>query len=98
TALGRTRMERELKLDPQANAYGVNMPQMIVLVYGKDNPLPLAQFAIGDLAPDGLSRYVFRVGGGSVVTIANYQVENLDNLIAAVAQQPPASGAAPAKR
>lgn len=83
-ALGRTRMERQLKLDVQSGAYGLTSPQMIVLVYGKGNPQPLAQYAVGDVAPDGLSRYVLRVGSASVVTIANYQITNLLDLIQAV--------------
>jgi hypothetical protein len=80
-ALGRTRMERQLKIDVQTGAYGLTSPQMIIIVYGKDNPLPLAQFAVGDVAPDGLSRYVLPLGGSYVVTIANYQIDNLLGLI-----------------
>jgi hypothetical protein len=83
-ALGRTRMERQLKLDVQSGAYGLTSPQMIILVYGKGNAPPLAQYAVGDVAPDGLSRYVLRVGSASVVTIANYQITNLLDLIKAV--------------
>ena len=37
---------------------------------------------------DGLSRYVLPVGGNYVVTIANYQIDNLLNLIQAVGQKP----------
>lgn len=87
-ALGRTRMERQLKLDVQSGAYGLTSPQMIIIVYAKGNPLPMAQFAVGDVAPDGLSRYVLPVGGNHVVTIANYQIENLLNLIQAVREKP----------
>lgn len=83
-ALGRTRMERQLKLDVQTNAYGLTSPQMIIIVYAKDNPLSMAQFAVGDVAPDGLSRYVLPVGGNFVVTIADYQITNLLGLIRAV--------------
>lgn len=83
-ALGRTRMERQLKLDLQGGAYGLTAPQMIIIVYAKGNPLPLAQFAVGDVAPDGLSRYVLPVGGNYVVTIADYQITNLLDLIQAV--------------
>ena len=82
-ALGRTRMERFFKLDVQ-NAYGITSPEMVILVYGKGNSQPLAQYAVGDLAPDGLSRYVLRVGSASVVTIADYQITNLLDLIRAV--------------
>ena len=82
-ALGRTRMERSLKLDPK-NPYGVTSPQMVILVYRKGDAQPLAQYAVGDIAPDGLSRYLLQVGSTSVVTIANYQITNLLDLIQAV--------------
>lgn len=87
-ALGRTRMERQLKLDVQLGAYGLTSPQMIIIVYARGNPLPMGQFAVGDIAPDGLSRYVLPVGGNYVVTIPNYQIDNLLNLIQAVADKP----------
>ena len=83
-ALGRTRMERQFKLDVQATSYGLSSPQMIILVYGKTNPMPLAQFAVGDVAPDQYSRYVLPVGGAHVVTIADYQITNLLDLVQAV--------------
>jgi Domain of unknown function (DUF4340) len=97
-ALGRTRMERQLKLDVQGGAYGLLAPQMIIIVYAKASPLPLAQYAVGDVAPDGQSRYVLPVGGNYVVTIANYQIENLLALIDKVnapAPQPPGPAARP---
>ena len=92
-ALGRTRMERQLKLDVQSGAYGLTSPQMIILVYRKNDPQPLAQYAVGDVAPDGLSRYVLPVGGAFVVTIADYQITNLLDLIQAVG-----GSTAPARR
>ena len=85
--LGRARMERQFKLDVQSGDYGLTSPQMIILVYGKGNPQPLAQYAVGDVAPDGLSRYVLPVGSSYVVTIANYQIDNLLNLIRAVGEE-----------
>ena len=66
---------------------------MVILVYRKDDAQPVAQYAVGDVAPDGLSRYVLRVGSASVVTIANYQITNLLDLIQAVG-----SSDAPARR
>jgi ATP-dependent DNA ligase len=72
----------------QAGAYGLSVPQMVILVYTKDNPLPLAQFAVGEVAPDGQSRYVLKVGSGFAVTIANYQIENLQALIQSVSRPP----------
>ena len=90
--LSRARMERFFKLDVQ-NAYGVTSPQMVILVYRRGDSQPLAQYAIGDVAPDGLSRYVLQVGSASVVTVANYQITNLLDLIQAVG-----SGNTPAPR
>ncbi len=87
-ALDRARMERELKLDLHAGEYGVTTPRIILLVYAKGATQPLAQYAIGDVAPDGLSRYVLRVGSASVVTIATYQIDNLMNLIQSVSVSP----------
>lgn len=91
-ALGRARMERFLELDLNAQSYGLTAPQMVILVYGKNQPLPLAQFAVGDVAPDRMSRYVLKVGGNTVVTIADYQIENLIGLLEKL-QLPPSSPA-----
>ena len=90
--LGRARMERFFKLDLQ-NPYGVTSPVMVILVYRKGDAQPLAQYAVGDVAPDGLSRYVLQVGSASVVTIADYQITNLLELIQSVGgSSVPASG------
>ena len=87
-ALGRARMERQFKLDVQSGTYGLTAPQMIIVVYQKTNPLPLAQFAVGDVAPDGQSRYVLPVGSAYVVTIADYQIGNLLSLIDNMTDKP----------
>ena len=58
---------------------------MLILVYRPDDLQPLAQYAIGDLAPDMLSRYVLIVGSAAVATIPNYQIDNLLAVIEAVA-------------
>jgi hypothetical protein len=80
-AFGRTRIERRVRLDSGADRFGVTAPALVVLVYRAGEPRPAAQFAIGDLAPDTFSRYVLRAGSGEVVTIPNYQVENLLALV-----------------
>jgi hypothetical protein len=84
---GRTRMERDLAIDPGADPYGVTRPEMLILVYRAGDPKPLGQYAVGDIAPDTYSRYVLPLGSSSVVTIANYQIDNLRGLIDAVAGQ-----------
>jgi hypothetical protein len=83
-AFGRTRLERQFALQTHANDYGVTTPEMLILVYWSNAMQPLAQYAIGDLAPDALSRYVLVVGSSTVVTIPNYQIDNLLALIDAV--------------
>ena len=45
------------------------------------------QYTIGDLAPDTFSRYVQAAGHDEIVTIPNYQITNLLDLIAAVTGQ-----------
>lgn len=91
-ALGRARIERWLG-DEDQQQYGVTRPETLLLVYGEFSSEPLAQYAIGDVAPDTFSRYFLIVDTSQVVTVANYQVENLMNLIQTVSGQP---GATPA--
>ena len=86
-AFGRTRIERDFVLGRDAEAYGIASPDMIVLVYGSGSEQPLAQYTIGDVAPDTFSRYVQAAGRDEVVTIPNYQITNLLDLIAAVTGQ-----------
>jgi hypothetical protein len=80
-AFGRTRIERRFPYDPKSRRYGVTAPGTVVLLYRTNEPRPFAQYAIGDVAPDTFSRYVLRLGGAEVVTIPNYQIENLLALI-----------------
>jgi hypothetical protein len=87
-ALGRTRIERRLPYDRSSGQYGLAVPQTVLLLYGKGEPRPLVQYEIGDVAPDTFSRYVHRTGSAEVVTIPNYQVENLLALIADQSSRP----------
>ena len=52
-----------------------------MLVYGARQSQPLAQYAVGHVAPDAVSRYVLVVGQPVVATIPNYQVDNLLALV-----------------
>jgi Domain of unknown function (DUF4340) len=83
-ALGRARVEREFPRPAEAKDYGVTTPQILILLYRPKEPQPLAQYAVGDVAPDTVSRYVERVGSARVVTIPAYQVDNLLSLLAVV--------------
>ena len=80
-ALGRARIERRLPVSAGAAQYGLAAPRMVIVVYRVNEPQPFAQYAVGDVAPDSFSRYVMKAGGTEVVTIANYQIENLVKLI-----------------
>lgn len=86
-AFGRTRIERDFVLARDAEAYGIASPDVIILVYGAESDEPLAQYTIGDVAPDTFSRYVQAAGHDEVVTIPNYQITNLLDLIAEVTGQ-----------
>ena len=99
-AFGRARIERTFPIgsaigvipadhvrmpNAQGRDYGVIVPSILVLVYAPGSLQPWVQYAIGEVAPDGYSRYVLPVGSRMVATIANFQVSNLLSLIAAVA-------------
>jgi hypothetical protein len=82
----RARMERKLATGQGLEEYGLANPHMLILVYRPHEIAPLLQVAVGDVAPDTYSRYVMVVGTSSVVTIANYQIDNLLGLIKAAAE------------
>ncbi len=90
----RARMERDFPLQDGGKELGVATPKMVILAYRPKDLQPLAQYAVGDIAPDKYSRYILPVGKPQAVTIANYQIDNLTALIDAVAR--PAAASAPA--
>ena len=87
TGFGRTRMEREFPLKVEADEFQVTRPDIFIIVYRPQAVQPLARYAVGIVAPDGVSRYVLPVGSTRVVTIANYQIDNLLNLIRAMGEK-----------
>jgi Domain of unknown function (DUF4340) len=88
-AFGRARIERRVGLDRDPAAYGLSTPKVVILVYPPNAMQPLAQYAVGDVAPDTVSRYVNVVGATvGVVTIPGYQIDNLLSLIDSVAGAP----------
>jgi hypothetical protein len=88
--LDRARMERQFPLNVQADEFGVTRPDMFIMVYRRNELQPLARFAVGTVAPDKMSRYVLPSGSNWVVTVADFQIDNLLSLIGSV------SGTAPA--
>lgn len=95
-AFGRTRIERDFALAKDGADYGVATPDVVVLVYRPDQSQPLAQYAVGHVAPDTVSRYVMVVGRPTVVTIPNYQIDNLLALVRSVGGA--SEGAGPGRR
>ena len=87
--LGRARMERQFPLNLQADEFGVTRPEMFIMVYRPKELQPLSRYAVGIVAPDKMSRYVLPVGSPWVVTIADFQIDNLLSLIQSVAGKPP---------
>lgn len=87
TGFDRTRMERQFPLNIEADEFQVTRPEIFIMVYRPKEVQPLARYAVGIVAPDGVSRYVLPVGSTHVVTIATYQIDNLLNLIQAVAEK-----------
>ena len=74
----RTGVERRLAVpDPtKLAAYGLDRPSLIVVIRGADDR-PVLTLEVGQMAPDGLSRYVRLPRDGSVMTIANFQIDGL---------------------
>ncbi|MEX2224056.1 MAG: hypothetical protein WEG40_19895 [Candidatus Rokuibacteriota bacterium] len=80
-AFGRARIERQFPLEREAGVYGVATPEVVVLAYRRGQSQPLAQYAVGHVAPDTVSQYVMVVGSPVVVTIPKYQIDNLLDLV-----------------
>ncbi len=83
TTLGRARWERALPL-AGSEEFGVARPDYFVAIYLPNVVEPAARYAIGTTTPDKYGRYVLRVGADHVVTVAEYQISNLQILIDAV--------------
>jgi len=74
----RASIERRLAAADSAQlaSYGLDRPAVILLIRGLEGR-PVLSLEVGQLAPDGLSRYARLPRDGSVLMIANYQVEGL---------------------
>ena len=81
TVLGRARIERQFEFDANVSDYGVLNPKLLVNIYPLDKMTPIARYAVGNIAPDTFSRYVLLVGSFTIVTIPNYHIDNLLELI-----------------
>lgn len=70
--------------DPaQLTKYGLALPTLIVLFYARDSSTPLTRLEFG--APsDSLDRYARLAPDGAVVTVAEFEVKRLTDLLKAV--------------
>lgn len=84
TGLSRAKFEREFPFDPKSQDYGVLNPKTLLLIYRTGELQPLAQYAFGDMAPDGVSRYVLKIGATKVDTLPDFHEQNLIGLVQAV--------------
>ena len=94
----RARKERDFPLNVGNDEFGVTRPEIFILAYGLKDVQPFVRYAVGTVAPDNVSRYVLPVGSAEVVTIADFHIDNLLNLIAAMQVQPETAGAVQAPR
>ena len=81
----RTRIERSIDADDRRRAlYGLNNPALIILIHGADGRMALTVEA-GQVAADGLSRYIHVPQTSGVHTIPDYQIRGLLELVGAEA-------------
>lgn len=79
----RARVERRIgAAGDERKRFGLLFPDLVVAVYVAGKAQPAFSLEVGDIAPDGLSRYALVSGSGVVVTIPNYHVTNLTALLA----------------
>jgi hypothetical protein len=77
----RARIERPVGAADDRARFGLTFPDLVVAVFAPGKPRAALTLEVGDVAPDGLSRYVLIVERGAVVTIPNYHIANLTGLL-----------------
>lgn len=63
--------------------FGLAFPELIVILYARDNSTPVAQLELGQLS-GGFDRFARLAPGGDVVTIAEFAVRHLTGLLKAM--------------
>jgi hypothetical protein len=85
-ALDQTQIESVVARHPgdaDLERYGLSRPEVIVLMYARDNSSPLIRLAIGNVSGDGFSRYA-QLSGRDIIKVAAYAADNLVQLLKAV--------------
>ena len=80
----RVQREQSIPLPTGEDEFGVTRPDMFIVVYRSKTEEPLARYAVGTTATDGVSRYLLPVGAADIVTIPDFHIKNLLALIDAV--------------
>jgi len=79
---GRTRVERVVgRADIDDRRFGTATPTVIVNLFERDAVRPIRRLLVGDLAPDGFARYLKITEEGEIVTIPDYQIQTLLDLL-----------------
>lgn len=79
---GHARIERVVGTGQAGERFGTVNPEMIIALYRSGEAQPFRRILVGDVAPDSLARYVLLQERLETVTIPNYQVANLEDLLA----------------
>jgi len=82
TAAVETRVGRAADAGQLAK-FGLSFPPVIVLLYARDNSTEMTRIEFGGAA-DSLDRYARLAPGGEVVTVAEFEVKRLTDLLKAV--------------
>ena len=69
--------------EAELTRFGLALPPIIVLLYARDSSTPLARLELGTAA-DSFDRYARLAPRGDVVTIAEFEVNRLTELLKAV--------------
>jgi hypothetical protein len=79
---GRTRVERVVgRADIDDRRFGTATPTVIVNLFERDAVRPIRRLVAGDLAPDGFARYLKITEEAEIVTIPDYQIQTLLDLL-----------------
>jgi hypothetical protein len=86
TAFSRTMIERSVAYGAPGDGYGLIDPATVVVLFSNDQARPPLDFAVGDIASDGLGRYVLMPDHAEIVTIADNQISSLTDFAARLAR------------
>jgi hypothetical protein len=81
---GRSPIAHSIARGERGDSYGLIDPQTIIVLFTRDEARPPLSFTVGDLASDGLRRYLLMPDGSEVVTIPDVAIGELMDLAAAL--------------